>query len=115
MNLEGVRGGEWPVAEAELGEGFRQKYSLEHTLGMGGSGVVVCARHLHLDERVAIKFLHRGGDVDGAFDRFRLEARVAHRVKSEHAVRVLDVAMTASGIPYIVMEYLEGLDLDRML
>jgi serine/threonine-protein kinase len=115
MNIEGVRGGTWPAVEVERDEAFRSKYRLEHELGVGGSGVVMCARHLHLDERVAIKFLRRGLDVEGAFDRFRLEARVAHRVKSEHVARVLDVSTTAGGIPFIVMEYLEGLDLERML
>jgi serine/threonine protein kinase len=94
---------------------FSRKYLIERELGTGGAGVVVCARHLELDERVAIKFLLPGAENSRAIARFRREARAANRVKDEHVVRIIDVATTDGGVPYVVMEYLEGVDLERML
>jgi len=94
---------------------FLRKYELERELGVGGAGSVFCARHRDLDERVAIKFLHAGSDNTEAMARFRREARAANRVKSEHVVRIIDVSTTQNGVPYVVMEYLEGTDLERLL
>jgi len=93
---------------------FADKYVIEHELGIGGAGIVVGARHRELDERVAIKFL-LPGQSNEAVARFRREARAASRIKNQHVVRINDVSTTDSGIPYIVMEYLEGVDLERML
>ncbi len=94
---------------------FQRKYLIERELGVGGAGVVVCARHRELDERVAIKFLLPGKNNSDAIARFRREARAANRVKDEHVVRIIDVSTTATGVPYVVMEYLDGVDLERML
>src|SRR5215471_7405444 len=110
-----LTGSWWLPAQVGQDKVFNQKYLIERELGVGGYGVVVCARHLELDERVAIKFLLPGLLTHEAVARFRLEARAAHRVKNEHVVRIIDVSTTEGGIPYIVMEYLEGIDLERML
>jgi len=96
-------------------ETFQRKYLIERELGVGGAGVVVCARHRELDERVAIKFLLPGKTNTDAIARFRREARAANRVKDEHVVRIIDVSTTSAGVPYVVMEYLDGVDLERML
>ncbi|MCC6648600.1 MAG: serine/threonine protein kinase [Polyangiaceae bacterium] len=99
-----------PVKE---GETFLGKYLVERVLGMGGMGVVVAARHLQLDERVAVKFvLHQTGD---SVERFIREARATVRLKSEHVARVHDVGTTEGGAPYLVMEFLEGQDLSQLL
>ena len=88
------------------------KYRVEQVLGEGGMGVVVSAWHVELEQRVAVKFLlaelAERGD---AAERFRREARAAVKIKSEHVARVLDVDTTEDGVPYMVMEYLEGNDL----
>ncbi len=47
--------------------------------------------------------------------RFSREARAAARIRSEHAVKVYDVGKLETGAPYIVMEYLEGRDLQSLL
>ena len=103
-----------PVAPVLPGETLVGKYRVERVLGHGGMGVVVAARHLDLDERVAIKFL-LGEPSDRAVDRFLREARAAAKVKGEHVCRVFDFGRLESGEPYIVMEYLEGTDLARQL
>jgi serine/threonine-protein kinase len=104
--------------EAEEAAGVREgqilagRYRVEKVLGVGGMGVVVAAHHVHLDEKVAIKFLLPtmlgNQEVVGRFAR---EARAAVRIKSEHVARVTDVGTLENGAPYMVMEFLEGGDL----
>jgi hypothetical protein len=111
--LSTTESGAIPVREGDLVAG---KYRIENEIGAGGMGVIVAARHEQLDQRVAIKFV-RGetlGNEEGV-QRFLREARAAVRLRSEHAARVLDVGTLESGVPFMVMEYLEGQDLARVL
>ena len=74
--------------------------------------MVVAAWHVQLDQLVAVKLLHSETASSGdAIERFRREARAAARIRSEHVARVIDVGILTGGVPYIVMEYLEGNDL----
>ena len=92
------------------------KYRIDKVLGAGGMGVVVAAHHIHLDERVAIKFLLPEMLASGeAVARFAREARAAVKIKSEHVARVADVGTLENGAPYMVMEFLEGSDLGHWL
>src|SRR6187399_2964365 len=80
------------------------KYRVERVLGVGGMGVVVAARHLQLDERVAIKLLHAHTlSNPKSVSRFAREARAAAKIKSEHAARVSDVGKLKNGTPYMVI------------
>jgi serine/threonine-protein kinase len=98
------------------GDVLAGKYRVERVIGHGGMGVVVAAQHLVLDERVAIKLLlpEALGNTE-AVGRFVREAKAAVRIRSEHVARVSDVGYLDSGAPYIVMEYLEGVDLSAWL
>lgn len=100
-----------PIAEGTVVAG---KYRVERVLGRGGMGVVFSAWHLELDQRIALKFLSEelAENLD-ATERFRREARAVAQIKSEHVVRVLDVGILGEKIPYLVMEYLEGQDLEE--
>ncbi len=92
------------------------KYRLDARLGAGGMGVVFAATHLGLGTRVALKMLlPEAAEGEEARARFLQEARAAARIESDHVVRVTDVATTATGEPYIVMELLRGDDLATML
>jgi serine/threonine protein kinase len=94
------------------GQVLAGKYRVERVLGIGGMGVVVAAHHLHLDQRVAIKFLlPEMLDSPDAVALFAREARAAVRIKGEHVARVFDVGTLETGAPYMIMEYLEGSDL----
>ena len=99
------------------GQVLAGKYRVERILGRGGMGVVVEARHIALDERVALKFLlPEYATHPEAAHRFLREARAAVKIKSEHVARVSDVGtLPESGAPYMVMEYLEGRDLSQQL
>ena len=75
-------------------------------------GFVIAAWHLELEQRVAVKLLHSYALSDGeSSERFRREARAAAKIHGEHVARVLDVGIMDGGVPYMVMEYLEGHDL----
>jgi len=98
------------------GQLFAGKYRVERVLGRGGMGVVIAARHLLLDELVAIKFLlPEALQSAEAVARFEREARAAVKIKSEHVARVTDVARLENGAPYMVMELLRGRDLATLL
>ena len=82
----------------------------------GGMGQVWIAEHLTLRAYVAVKFMTASVmDVRGASDRFAREARAAAQIRSPHVVQVFDHGLTGDGMPYIVMELLDGEDLARRL
>lgn len=103
------------AALPEPGYGIGGKYRLNRLVGEGGMGVVYEALHLALGQRVAIKLLRpeRTSERDAA--RFMREARAASRLSSRHVARVLDVDALPSGLPYMVMEFLDGRDLEQEL
>jgi len=105
-----------PSTPLPVGSLVDGKYRIDRILGAGGMGVVVVATDVRLDRPVALKFLQREvlGNPD-AVRRFTREARAAGRMKSEHVARVHDVGELGTGEPYIVMEYLEGEDLARVI
>ena len=103
-------------AEMKEGDVIDGKYKVERDLGIGGMGRVVLALHLGLEERVALKLLLPEATRDPeAVARFAREAKAAARIKSEHVARVLDVSALGGKMPYIVMEYLEGSDLEQVV
>jgi serine/threonine-protein kinase len=106
----------WSAAGVRPGALLADKYRVERILGLGGMGVVVAAWHVQLEERVAIKFLLPAMLGDAAsVQRFLREAKACVRIKGEHVVRVFDVGTLANGAPYMVMEFLEGMDLSGFI
>jgi serine/threonine-protein kinase len=102
-----------PIQPGDVLDG---KYRVERVLGEGGMGVVVAATHLELGQLVAMKFvLNEGLSRPDVVQRFIREARAAVRIRGQHVARVLDVGRMQSGAPYIVMEYLEGRDLEHVV
>src|SRR5688572_27468844 len=92
------------------------RFRVEHVIGVGSMGVVLAARHIELDERVAIKTIRpEMQKLPGVLSRFAREAKAAVSLKSEHVAQVFDVGTDESIGPYIVMEYLEGRDLAAVL
>lgn len=100
----------------QIGDLIAGKYRIEHVLGQGGMGIVYAANHELLSIRVAIKLLL--GDVatsHEAVTRFMNEARSAMKIQSENVARVMDVGYLENGKPYMVVEFLDGDDLAKLL
>ncbi|HXK18197.1 MAG TPA: serine/threonine-protein kinase [Polyangiaceae bacterium] len=92
------------------------RYRIERVLGEGGMGMVLAVQHLVLGELVALKvLLPKAAAVPGVVERFQREARAASRIQSEHVARVMDVGVLDESTPFLVMEYVEGRDLDAEL
>src|SRR4051812_41342459 len=92
------------------------RYRPIREIGRGGMGIVYEVEHVHTGERLALKVLESQSDASGeTVDRFKREARVSAQIRSEHVVRVTDadVSQELGNTPYVVMELLEGADLER--
>jgi serine/threonine-protein kinase len=100
---------------AREGDVLGGKYVLARHIGAGSMGSVFAAVHRDLQMPVAVKVLTFDRDSDEAEARFQREVRAVARLRSEHAVRVMDIGRTESGSPYMVMEYVDGVDLDQIL
>jgi eukaryotic-like serine/threonine-protein kinase len=102
-------------SESDLPEGtiLDDKYRIESLVGEGGMGKVYRGLHLYMNNPVAIKVLHPHLAMDQmAVERFRREARAAAYIHHPNAVAVTDFGVTKeSGIAYLVMEFLEGVEL----
>ena len=100
----------------QIGQTLNGKYEIVRLLGEGGMAFVFEAKHQRLQQRVAIKMLTPDFARDPELvSRFEREARAVARLRTKHVTRVTDVDTTPEGIPYIVMEFLEGRDLDAEL
>ncbi len=102
-----------PSLEGEIVGG---KYRVAEMIGSGGMGTVWSGQHTALGTHVAIKFIRpQYATMEDARQRFEIEALAAAKLTTVHAVKVFDYGMTEDGLPYIVMEYLEGLSLSDAL
>jgi serine/threonine-protein kinase len=92
------------------------KYRIDGLIGTGGMGHVVRASHLYLHQPVAIKLLlPELAESTSTVQRFLREAQATVKLRSEHIARVMDVGTTDDSIPFMVMEFLEGNDLNQIL
>jgi serine/threonine-protein kinase len=98
------------------GDVIAGKYRVESVLGEGGMGVVVAAFRTDLEQKVAIKVLNEAALKNPLIlQRFEREARAMVKIQSRHVARVSDVGKLESGAPFMVMEFLVGRDLSRLL
>jgi Tol biopolymer transport system component/serine/threonine protein kinase/tetratricopeptide (TPR) repeat protein len=90
-------------------------YRLEREIGRGGMGAVYLALRAdnEFSKRVAIKLVKRGMDTDFIIRRFRNERQILANLDHPNIARLLDGGTTADGLPYFVMEYIEGLPITR--
>ena len=92
------------------------RYRVGKTLGRGGMGEVVEAKHEQLGTRVAIKVMRaERAQKPELIERFLREARAAAQLQGEHVCRVHDFGTLEAGPPYMVMELLTGRDLASII
>jgi len=88
------------------------RYRVEKTVGRGGMGAVLAVWDTELQHRVAIKVLSGFALAESEpVGRFMREARIVVKLQSDHVVRVFNAGTLETGVPYIVMDLLEGHDL----
>jgi len=90
-------------------------YRIERQVGRGGMGAVYEARRVdqEFNKRVAIKLVKRGMDTDFILRRFRKERQILAALDHPHIALLLDGGTTPDGLPYFVMEFIEGRPLYR--
>lgn len=90
-------------------------YRLIEQIGQGGMGEVYRAERAdgQYDKQVAIKFVRAGLDTDAILQRFRNERQVLASLDHPNIARLLDGGTTEEGIPYLVMELIEGTPIDQ--
>ncbi len=103
-------------AEAFVGIVLADRYELTSVLGQGQGGMVFKARHRQLERFVAVKLLSPEDMADKtAFLRFEREAHSVGRLNHPNIVTVFDVGRWRNERPYLVMDYIEGMDLQDLM
>jgi serine/threonine protein kinase/TolB-like protein/Tfp pilus assembly protein PilF len=90
-------------------------YRVVREIGRGGMGAVYLAERAdeQYHKRVAIKLIKRGMDTDAVLRRFRNERQILARFDHANIARLFDAGTVAAGLPYFVMEYVEGVPIDK--
>ena len=102
--LDMISGNE-PVVGRQFGA-----YRIVRELGRGGLGTVYLAARAddQYQKEVAIKVVRRGLDTDDILQRFRAERQILAQLEHPNIARLIDAGSTDDGLPYFVMEYVEG-------
>ncbi|MFT3921945.1 MAG: serine/threonine-protein kinase [Myxococcales bacterium] len=101
----------WPIGAEVAG-----KYRLLRAVGHGGMGTVFKAENTAIGKIVAVKLLHANLTDDGVvLQRFQREARTTVSIGHPNIVEVLDMGQEPSGAPFLVMEYVRGKSLKKVL
>jgi len=98
------------------GDYLANRYRIEQRLGTGSSAIIFEATDTTNGQRVAVKVIHQRFRNDRTMHRrFLREARAVQALNNPHVVKVLEVGQLSRGIPFLVMELLEGSTLDQII
>jgi serine/threonine-protein kinase len=98
-----------PTAGFAVGTVLKETYRIVRPLAEGGFGEVYVAAHTRLPGLFAVKVMHKSLVRNPeALARFRQEAEITSTLRHPHVVQVFDFNVTDGGVPYLVMELLEG-------
>lgn len=91
------------------------QWRLGECIGRGGMGAVYIAERAdeQFEQRAALKILPTGLDTDQARARFLIERQILARLVHDNIARLLDGGVTEEGVPYFVMDFVEGLPVDN--
>lgn len=103
-------------AQGLVGQLVAERYKVERRIGEGGMGEVYLATHILMDRRCALKVMSPALSKDAdAVSRFNREATNASRISHPNVCTVYDFGLTAQGLVYLAMEYIEGKTLTQVL
>jgi serine/threonine-protein kinase len=103
-------------AASLVGSVLKDTYQVTRLIGQGGMGAVYEATHTALKKRVAVKVMDRNLAANTeALARFKREIEVTAKLAHPNIIQVSDFGAVPTGEPYLVMEYLDGEDLERRL
>jgi serine/threonine protein kinase len=90
-------------------------YTIVRELGRGGMGSVWLAKRAdgRYEGNVAVKFLSGGALLRGSAERFAREGSILARLAHPHIARLIDAGVSAEGLRYLVLEYIDGETIDR--
>ncbi len=108
---------ESPMGSGDVGDPFIghliDDYRVAERLGRGGMGTVYLAeREGEFSQKVALKVIRRGMDTDEIVGRFQMERQILAHLEHPNIARLLDGGSTRDGLPYFVMEHIDGVPLD---
>jgi serine/threonine protein kinase len=102
--------------DPRVGTTLAGRYLLERLCGEGAMGRVYEARHVDIGRRLAVKILHSSFRHSAeVVERFKREARAASKIGQANIVDVTDSGMASDGAFFFVMEYLDGVDLEKLI
>ena len=110
----------------EQGQIFADRYTIEELLGEGGFSYVFKATQVGLGRPVALKIIHARRlsmplpdsseqQLDRLHERFEQEARTISQLASPHTVTLYDYGINADGCPFMVLEFIDGMDLSELI
>ena len=104
-----------PPLDASLAGKTIGAYTLISLIGEGGMGNVWLAERSdgRFERRVAVKFLHFSLAAAASAERFKREGRILGQLAHPHIAELIDAGVTTNGAPYLVLEYVEGQQIDR--
>lgn len=90
-------------------------YEIEEELGYGGMGAVYLAKRIDekFDQKVAIKMLRQEFNTEKIRERFQKEREIQAALVHPNVATLIDAGTTDYGVPYLVMEYVEGIRIDQ--
>ena len=91
------------------------RYQVLSLIASGGMGAIYKARQPALNKMVAIKMLKVQNRTDAAWARFKQEAKAVSQLEHPNIIRIYDFGETSDGQPFMVMDYVEGTDLQSLL
>lgn len=94
---------------------FENKYKILDRIASGGMGTVFRAEQLGLNRMVAIKVLQTANVTDKTVQRFQQEAQSLAKLNHPNLVKVMEMGSTRYGQPYMVMELIAGVGLDKLI
>lgn len=104
-----------PLASGLFTEALNGRYEFVSLIGQGGMSVVYKARQPLLDKMFAIKMMHAYMISQESLHRFQQEARTASALNHTGIVGVHDFGISETGQPFLIMEFVEGIDLHSLL